>query len=419
MRKSLRTKKRIERDLQSKHEKLLRGQEIYNYSNVFRYCHFIDKLPSCMKDVGWKASVQKYFITSITKMFNDYIFLQKRKLPSPVSDKEIVIYERGKARKITPIHIKDRMIQKVLCDEALVPLLSQKLIYDNGASLEGKGVMFSRERMLMHLKQAIKEYGNDFYVLSFDFKSFFDSVPHKTCRYMLEKYFADEEIVEITMEIIKLPHRVLISKIKDKEEKARKLAKLENEEYCGICLGSQVSQIMALIVGNDLDHYIKDQRGIKHYVRYMDDGIIFGKTKEELQDLYEGMKVVCDRLGLNFNVKKTYITKIRKGFTFLKVKYFVTGTGKIIRKLTRQGITRMRRKLKRFRHKVDDRTMTLDNVYDSMQSWLAHAKVAHSYKTVKSMLALYNELFDGYKITKKWKHVKEGNNDVLQADKRP
>ena len=42
-------------------------------------------------------------------------------------------------------------------------------------------------------------------------------------------------------------------------------------------------------------------------------------------------------------LKQTIITKVSKGFTFLKVKYFVTKEGKIIRRLTHGGIVRMRK----------------------------------------------------------------------------
>lgn len=71
--------------------------------------------------------------------------------------------------------------------------------------------------------------------------------------------------------------------------------------------------------------------------------------------------------------------------------------------------------------KVDRGEMKLDDVYNSMQSWLAHAKLANSYHTVKSMLELYNDLFDGYKITKQYfrKQKRKGghNNEILQSDK--
>lgn len=415
MNKRLRAKRRFLRDIEIKEKKKLQLAEDNSYDYVFQLKHFVDVLPKCLKGVSWKASVQNYYMTAIRKMYQDYTSIVKeRKLPNVISTENKSIHERGKERIIVSIHIRDRVIQKVLCDYLLVPILLPKLIYDSGASIKNKGVSFARSRMLKHLKEAIKEYGTDFYVLSFDFKSFFDSIPHKTCRMMLERYIYDKEIVEITMDIIKSPYFSKVKKIKNKEQREIELEKLRNDEYCGICLGSQVSQIMALIAPNDLDHYIKDKRKIKHYIKYMDDGIILAKTKEELNDLYEGMKDVCNNLGLVFNAKKTHITKIRKGFTFLKVRYFVTDTGKIVRKLVRQGTVRMRRKLKKFRVKVDNGEIDLDNVYDSMQSWLEHAKIANSYTTVKNMMKLYKELFGGYKITKKWKN---GGNANVQADK--
>ena len=131
------------------------------------------------------------------------------------------------------------------------------------------------------------------------------------------------------------------------------------------------------------------------------------------------MRVVCDQLGLVFNEKKTRIVKITKGFTFMKVRYRVTSSGKIVRTLAKSGTIRMRRKLKKFRRLVDNRAMTLDDVYNSIQSWVAHSRVAMSYRTVRRMMKLYNDLFGGYKLTKKYKYLKGGKNgELLQADKR-
>ena len=59
-----------------------------------------------------------------------------------------------------------------------------------------------------------------------------------------------------------------------------------------------------------------------------------------------------------------------------------------------------RRKLKKFRDKVNENEMSLDDVYNNVQSWNAHAKIAKCYTTVKSMFKLYDELFNGYRITR-------------------
>lgn len=402
MRKQLRAYRKILRDKEQKRKKSQIEKETYSVDKVFSYGNFVKSAIKCRKGVSWKASVQNYQLTALSKTYADYKTIRDGKIPKCSTGREITIRERGKARTITPIHIKDRVVQKTICDNALVPVLSRKLIYDNGASLQGKGVGFSRKRMEKHLRKAIRLFGPEFYILTFDIKNFFGSIPHSECRKTLERYF-DKSLARIAMGIIKNPIRVKVKKISDEKERTERFRELEADKARGICLGSQESQIMALVVPNRLDHFIKDKARMKLYVRYMDDGVIIGRTKEELKSLLVEMKQIMTQLGMSFNERKTHIVKSSKGFTFLKVKYRVS-SGKIIKRLTRKGVTRMRRKLKKFRRKVDAGQMTIRNVYDSFQSWREHSKVASSYKTVRNMTRLYKELF-GELPKKGRKHV--------------
>lgn len=420
MRAYRRARARILRDKQRKRQK--RAEKYGNadkFEEVVSMQHFVQALQKCRKGVNWKGSVQVY-----TENFLEEIHAAREsllvhgQLPKLTSTKRIQVYERGKRREIVPIRISDRMIQRVLCDHALVPRLQPTLIYDNGASMKDKGVDFARKRMERHLRKAIKKYGSNFYALTFDFKSFFDSIPHKTCLRALKQYFTDKRIIGLTMAIIRSYQLSLLDELEDFEERERRRKIIQNNESVGICLGSQVSQIMALVVPNLLDHYIKDRIGVKHYIRYMDDGVILSDDKEFLHELYAEMKRICDDLGLTFNDKKTKIVKATKGFTFLKIQYRVTPTGGVVKRLTRAGTVRMRRKLKKFKRLVDRGEMTLDDVYNSIQSWVAHSAIAKSYRARRSMLRLYNDLFDGYRMTKKYTHIKGGKNgELLQADK--
>ena len=82
--------------------------------------------------------------------------------------------------------------------------------------------------------------------------------------------------------------------------------------------------------------------------------------------------------------------------------------GKTIKTLVRSGIVRMRRKMKKFTWMVGKTRLTMDDIYTSVQSWVAHAKVAMSYHTVKAMMRLYDEHFGGYRMTRSyWKAHKE------------
>ena len=420
MRPYKRARARVLRDKRIKQE---RREKIYssadNFEAVMSMQHFVQALQKCRKGVNWKGSVQVYtenFLGEIQSARESLLVLGE--LPKLTSTKRIEVYERGKRREIVPIRISDRMIQRVLCDHALVPMLQHTLIYDNGASMKDKGVDFARRRMDKHIRRAIKEYGTDFYALTFDFKSFFDSIPHKTCLKVLQKYFTDKRIIGLTMAIIRSYQLSMLDEVEDVDERERKRNLIKNNDSVGICLGSQVSQIMALVVPNMLDHYIKDRVGVKHYIRYMDDGVILSNDKEFLHKLYAEMKRISNDLGLTFNDKKTRIVKSTKGFTFLKTQYSVTSTGGVVKRLARTGTVRMRRKMKKFKRLVDSEEMTLDDVYNSIQSWVAHSKIAKSYCTRRSMLRLYNDLFDGYRMTKKYTHIKGGKNgELLQADK--
>lgn len=420
MRKYQRAKARIIRDKQVKRDKIARlYKSSDDFESVMSTQHFVESLRKCRKGVNWKGSVQVYAQNAISEIGDvRKSLLEDGKLPALTSIKRIELYERGKRREIVPITIHDRMIQRVLCDYALVPRMQPTLIYDNGASMKGKGVDFTRKRMEQHLRKAIRSYGTEFYALTFDFKSFFDSIPHQTCLKVMRKYFTDKRIIGLTLAIIRSYQKSMLKELQDADERARLQQIIDTNNSVGICLGSQISQIMALVVPNELDHYIKDQKGVEHYIRYMDDGIIFSDDKEFLHRLYLEMKAVCDRLGLVFNDRKTRVVRVSRGFTFLKVRYRVTPTGRVVKHLTKSGTVRMRRKLKKYPRLVREGHMTLDDVYNSIQSWVAHSKIASAYYTRKNMLKLYNDLFDGYKITKKYNHVKGGrNNELLQADR--
>lgn len=394
------------------------NKEFDNFHNVIKMQNYYAALRKCKRGVSWKGTVQAYCQNAITEIDCVVKSIETGELPKLHNINKIELYERGKRRIITPINIKDRMTQRVLCDYSLAPVLQRNLIYDNGASMAGKGVEFTRQRLNRHLKEVIKEYGSEFYALTFDFKSYFDNIPHKTCYNVLKDNFQDKYIIGLTMAIIKSYQEPFIQKEENEAYREEMLYKLKHNQLRGICLGSQISQVMALAVPNKLDHFIKDVNGVRHYIRYMDDGIILSDNKDFLRRLYTEMKVVAESLGLKFNEKKTKIVKMSKGFVFMKVKYFITKSGKIVRTLTRPGIVRMRKKLKKFRKLVDCGKIMYDDVYNSMQSWLSHSKIAHSYTTKKNMLKLYNELFDGYKLTKKYEHVKGGKiNEVLQTDK--
>jgi len=398
-------------------------QIVNNYNNfdkVFSEANLINALNKCSKGVRYKYEVQKALADPISfcmKLHDNII--KTRRLPKLEKLDRVIIRERGKEREIDPVPFTDRVVQSTLCANCLNPLITKHLIYDNGASQKGKGVDFARQRVVKFLRDAIKDYGNEFYILQYDFKDFFKSIPHKLCYNNLCKYVDNAELIRITMDALLQYQLYHISrdnvefgeKLSPQYEeeywqnmsKQERIRRIKNYEGYGLSLGSEVSQVMAILAPNDLDHYIKDYRGMKRYVRYMDDGIIIAQTKEELWDLYDGMLKVVEKLGLKFNKKKTKVVKATKGFTFMKIKYRVDKNNKLSRALVHDSIVRERRRLKKLKRVYDRGECTLDDVYASTQSWFATARYAAKGRSVKEMERLYNQLFGGYKITKSYR----------------
>jgi hypothetical protein len=97
------------------------------------------------RGVARKESVQRYEANALRNVAE-----MRRKLLTGESVQcgfaEFTLHERGKIRHIKSVHISERIVQKCLCDQAPVPLLSNGLIYDNGASVKGKGVHFALRR---------------------------------------------------------------------------------------------------------------------------------------------------------------------------------------------------------------------------------------------------------------------------------
>ncbi len=339
-----------------------------DFEKVFSYENLYKSYKKCRCGVAWKSSTQKYITQAPLNVYRTYDKLHNGSY-KPGKFNEFEIMERGKRREIKAVPISDRAVQRCLCDNAIVPVLTRTFVYDNGASMIDKGYSFAVNRCKTHLLKHYRKYGNEGYVLVFDFSKFFDRIPHDLIKDIMREEFTDERILHISDQII------------------------DSFGEIGLGLGSQVSQVFALASANRLDHYIKEVCRIKYYGRYMDDGYLIHPSKEYLEECLLKIKNICDTLGIKLNEKKTRIIKLSHGFKFLKVKFFLLDSGKVIKKLNRASITRQRRKLKSLRKLVDAGNMPVEDVYASWQSWRSYANNFNAKLTVKNMELLYNNLF--------------------------
>ena len=186
------------------------------------------------KGVMWKASVARY-----NAHFLKFAVMQSRDLYTGKFKCSgffvFWIVERGKRRHVHSLHYAERVIRRSFCINALVPILSSGLIYDNGASLKGKGVAFAVNRCAVHLHQYFRETGsNEGYVLIIDFKGYFDHILHRPLMEIIDRYVTDPALNRVV--------KMFIS--------ASDVDKAEDEKGKGLYIGPEDSQIYAISYPN-------------------------------------------------------------------------------------------------------------------------------------------------------------------------
>lgn len=319
--------------------------------------------------VRWKPSVQNFMINGLQWKATLYWQVTEHRYKSR-GFYEFWLLERGKMRFIQSVHISERTVQKCLNNYGVKALTEPRLIYDNGASRKGKGTEFAIKRLRQHLASHYRRHGLKGGVLVLDIHDYFNSIPHDKLLPMLRYAIKDDELYEQA--------KYFIDAFGD----------------TGLGLGSELSQIAAIYYPNGLDHYIKEQLHIKGYGRYMDDMYLIHEDIDYLRYCRDRVEEYIESLGLTLNAK-TQIIRFDKGesFHFMKRRFKLTETGKVLTRLERKNITRRRKVIKKQRKALEEGRADMESIRQSYQSWRGYALKWDSYTTVINMDKLFYETF--------------------------
>ena len=361
-----------------------------------------------IKGSKWKETTQKFIMNFLRYIFSIQEELLNRTLQNGPTE-EFSLSERGRVRPITSIQIKDRIVRHALCDEVILPEVKKHIIYDNCASIKGRGISRQRFRFEVHLRKYYKLHGNEGWILFGDFSKFYDNIIHEIAKRELLKLFDDDKFIGWLLTLIFDGFKIDVSYMTDEEyancmestfnkNEYRKIPKekLTGEKWMAksVNIGDQLSQIVGIYYPYRIDNYVKYVMSQKFYGRYMDDWYVMNPDKQVLLNILDGIRTIANELGIHINEKKTRIVKISSTYKFLQIRYTLTKDGKIIKRINPDRVTAMRRKLKKLAVKVRNNEIDYDGVENMFRGWMGSFYKLMSRQQRKNLIGLYEDLFD-------------------------
>lgn len=338
-------------------------EEIFDFRELYYY-----GLQSC-RLVRWKGSVQNFEMHLLSKTARS-----RRKVIdgeyTPDKYVHFMLRERGKIRPIDAPRIVDRQVHKLYTKKVLLKLYLPSMIYNNGASLEGKGFDFSMHQMKKDLVRHFRKYGTAGYIILIDFSKFFPNADHNIIKERHKQFIFNDEV------------RAFGDLIVD-----------TSPAPTGLPLGIETSQAEMIAYPTELDNYIKCQLGIKGAGHYMDDYYLIIPPTMDAKEILQKVYAKAAELNLVINRTKTKIVPLSKEFVWCKTHYFFTETGRIVTRGNRKNMKRDRRKLKHFVHLVESGAVSWEELWTSFNGMTSYFRKYNDHNRILKLNRLFYSLF--------------------------
>jgi len=319
-----------------------------------------------------KGRTKKFYVIEFEKNLKENLMsLQKELVEQTYCPKPLkgFIIRDPKTRTIHASSFRDRIVHHAIVN-ILEPIFEKIFIYDTYASRKNKGTHKAVERLKEFMrkvsangklvKKALNNNMVQGYVLKADIKHYFEEVNHNILINIIKKKVADEKTI------------ILITKV---------LGNFEGKERCkGMPLGNLTSQFFANVYLNELDYFVKHELKAKYYIRYVDDFVIFHKSKKRLEYLKGRIRECLNqKLKIELHPEKSKILPLRNGITFLGYRVFYHYT-----LLNKRNIKNIMKKLLLFKENVTGK----EDFHNSLVGWEGYAKWANSYKLRKEIVKI-------------------------------
>lgn len=322
---------------------------------ITSYDCLYESMIKCKKGVTWKPSVKSFVLNAEENVLR---MKQQHQDGTWKNGKpKTVLITYPKRREALSIPFKDRVYQRSINDNSLYPQMVGGFVYANCACQTGKGTDFARQLVKKYLWNYYCKYGTEGYAVQIDIHGYYLNMRHSDVERRIRTR-TDSDTAEMVCAVLR-------------------------DQYAGETgynPGSQMVQIAGISLLDPTDHYIKEQLHVKYFIKYMDDFLMLIHGKNRAEKVLKETVNQLHKYGMEINEKKTHITPIKKGFTFLGFDYHLTDTGKIIMTLNSANVKHERKTLVRMVHKSKRGELKPEKVDEHHASWENNADKGNSYK---------------------------------------
>lgn len=210
-----------------------------------------------------------------------------------------------KWRDVVDAPMRDRIVHWMLYRH-LLPTWMPRFIHDTFGNLPGRGSHAAVARLADFCRRPAARW-----VLQMDISKYFYSVRHDALLARVLRYQGDHDVRQLLEHLVRSfrtdgRYDALFPPGSPYHATADK----------GMPIGNLTSQLFANIYLFDFDHWAK-QRGLRMYLRYVDDLVVLGETRAELQEHAEAITEQMAGLGLAIHPRKVRIAPTTAGVPFL------------------------------------------------------------------------------------------------------
>ncbi len=202
--------------------------------------------------------------------------------------RERVIMEGGKQRRIQILTMKDRIAVHAIM--AVVDRhLKKRFIRTTSASIKNRGM----HDLMKYIQRDMQDDPEGTrYCYKFDISKFYESVQQDFVARCVRHVFKDRKLIAMLDGFIHMMPQ-------------------------GISIGLRSSQGLGnLLLSVYLDHYLKDECGVRHFYRYCDDGVVLCRTKAELWEIRNAVHQRLESIGLKVKANER-VFPVSEGIDFL------------------------------------------------------------------------------------------------------